>query len=440
MDELREEADNKRVYVIQIDDSQCGFFAIYRYILEYIYFADKLNMIPVIDIKNCLYKEKATIFGTDNPYEYYFKQPLNKRIEEISDLDHKCYSKVRDREIVSISFVGESATYNITEDYMDEMALVIKRYVKLNQKTQEYIEKSIQEIIGSKKVLGVHIRGTDFEVEYTNHPKFVALEDYFSVIDEQLQRNDWDGIFLATDDNRILKKMKERYGQKLLTYTNYRGDHKESIAFSDDARDKHKYTLGLEVLRDAYTLAACLGMVCGVSQVAICARMIKISQGQRYGFLKVLEKGISKDGLAFVGNVMQCKEESIETSQEYVQKLREFYSVMNQWLYIHHSKRSLVDYFEKYQYKNIAIYGMRELGRNLCDELQYSNVSVDYFIDMSKGVTYKSLKRYSPNDDLPPVDVIIVTAIHYYDDIRNKLSDRVQCPIISLDKVIRELV
>ena len=83
---------------------------------------------------------------------------------------------------------------------------------------------------------------------------------------------------------------------------------------------------------------------------------------------------------------------------------------------------------------------MRDLGRNLYDELQDSNISVDYFIDMSKGVTYKSLKRYSPNDDLPPVDVIIVTAIHYYDDIRNKLSDRVQCPIISLDKVIRELV
>jgi hypothetical protein len=37
---------------------------------------------------------------------------------------------------------------------------------------------------------------------------------------------------------------------------------------------------------------------------------------------------------------------------------------------------------------------------------------------------------------LPEFDVIIVTAIHYYDEIKLDLSNNVGCPIISLMNVI----
>lgn len=434
------EKENKKFYFIQIDDLQCGFFAIFRYLLEYLYISDKLEMIPIIDIKNSLYKEEEKIGGTNNPYEYYFEQPSNLKVEDVQSLSNICYSNPRDRELVSIALTGESATYKITEDYMKKMALILHKYIKLNVPTQKYINDSVRNTIGNKRVLGVHIRGTDFKVGYTNHPIYVPLQAYINVIDQQIKYNDWDKIFLATDDSNVLQQLINRYGDKLIYYNSYRGESNVSIAFSDNKRDKHKYNLGLEVLRDAYTLAFCQGLVCGVSQVAICSRIIKKSIGQEYDYIEIIKSGIKKEGLSFIGNATQYKEEATESSQDNIQKLREFYCILNQWIYIHHQRKSLVEYFEKHNYRNIAIYGMKELGKNLCDELMDSDISVDYVIDMNKKNTYKSLKLYRPDDNLPQIDIIVITAIHYYKDIKRKLEDKVKCPIISLESIIKELM
>ena len=45
-----------------------------------------------------------------------------------------------------------------------------------------------------------------------------------------------------------------------------------------------------------------------------------------------------------------------------------------------------------------------------------------------------------PNPNLEEVDVIIVTAIHYYDEIEREMSEYVDCPIVSLEDVIYDLV
>ena len=49
----------------------------------------------------------------------------------------------------------------------------------------------------------------------------------------------------------------------------------ESIAFSTNKRENHKYLLGLEVLRDEYTLTCCEGLVCGYSNVTFMARIMR---------------------------------------------------------------------------------------------------------------------------------------------------------------------
>ena len=46
------------------------------------------------------------------------------------------------------------------------------------------------------------------------------------------------------------------------------------VAFEKSGRKKHKYRLGLEVLRDMHTLAMCDGLVVGISQVAVCDKGI----------------------------------------------------------------------------------------------------------------------------------------------------------------------
>ncbi len=45
--------------------------------------------------------------------------------------------------------------------------------------------------------------------------------------------------------------------------------------FIDDERENHHYLLGLEIIRDVYTLAACTGFVCGMSYVSFVVQILK---------------------------------------------------------------------------------------------------------------------------------------------------------------------
>lgn len=41
-----------------------------------------------------------------------------------------------------------------------------------------------------------------------------------------------------------------------------------------------------------------------------------------------------------------------------------------------------------------------------------------------------------PDDTLPDVDAIIVTAFFFFDEIEQELEDKIDCPIISIEDVV----
>ena len=57
--------------------------------------------------------------------------------------------------------------------------------------------------------------------------------------------------------------------------------------------------MGYEVLRDMYALAACDGLVAGLSQVVNCARIVKESSGEEYDTLCIINNGINISGKQF---------------------------------------------------------------------------------------------------------------------------------------------
>lgn len=121
------------------------------------------------------------------------------------------------------------------------------------------------------------------------------------------------------------------------------------------------------------------------------------------------------------------------------EKFRIMYQLMEKWMRIKMAKKTLIPYFEIYDYKNIAIYGMGDIGKLLLDELDDSTISVKYGID--KNVTdLGKIQVVNPDDNLEKVDAIVVTAIAYFDEIEKMLSEKVNCPIISLEDIIYELV
>lgn len=130
---------------------------------------------------------------------------------------------------------------------------------------------------------------------------------------------------------------------------------------------------------------------------------------------------------------------SIEEKQEVLKKVHVLYCAFDRWLQIRQAGKTLAEYFQKNNYKTIAVYGMKELGERLVDELENSGIKVCYAIDKNADNIYSVVDIVTPDDDLEPVDVIVVTAIYYYDEIVDVLSKKVDCPIVSLEDVLFEL-
>ena len=102
--------------------------------------------------------------------------------------------------------------------------------------------------------------------------------------------------------------------------------------------------------------------------------------------------------------------------------------------------KSLETYFEQNGFHKVAIYGMGEVGEVLLRELQGSKIDVRYGIDQRASSVFSKLKILSPKEELAQVDVIVVTAIAYYDEIRRQLKEKVKCPIISLENILNEKI
>lgn len=129
----------------------------------------------------------------------------------------------------------------------------------------------------------------------------------------------------------------------------------------------------------------------------------------------------------------------IKEKDEVLKKVHVLYRAFDQWTQIHQEGKSLKEYFQQYNYKSVAIYGMKELGERLYDELKGSDIEVAYIIDKNADTIYAEVDVVEPGEKLAPVDVIVVTAIYYFDEIEEMLSKKVQCPVISLEDILYEV-
>ncbi len=112
------------------------------------------------------------------------------------------------------------------------------------------------------------------------------------------------------------------------------------------------------------------------------------------------------------------------------------YLMMNEWMQLRQKGRNLSEFFAEKGYKTIAIYGMHHTGITLQNELDGTGIQIAYGIDANAESIYSDIEVKKPTDDLPPVDVIVVTPIYYFIEIEEKLEGRVTCPILSLDDVV----
>ena len=125
--------------------------------------------------------------------------------------------------------------------------------------------------------------------------------------------------------------------------------------------------------------------------------------------------------------------------QRVFDKYLALFLMMNQWVKVKQDGKNLVSYFEKNGYKRIAIYGMSTAGKTLLDELNGTSIQVAYGIDKNADKICSEINILSMGDDLEPVDAVVVAAITFFDEIKEKLSEKVKYPIISLKDILAEV-
>lgn len=117
------------------------------------------------------------------------------------------------------------------------------------------------------------------------------------------------------------------------------------------------------------------------------------------------------------------------------------FHVVRRWLNLKNNGVNLANFFKEQSYNRIAIYGLGYIGRSFLCEVENSGLSVQYALDKKNSlIDFKQqLKVFQLEDDLPKVDMVVVTLVERYENIVKQLKEKLKCPIITIEELISEL-
>lgn len=168
----------------------------------------------------------------------------------------------------------------------NEIALyskLFKKYVMPNESTRQYFEDEVQTIFGEKRrILGVLSRGTDYVTTFglTNETKNESVEFLITQAKEALENQNFDYIYLATEERRIEERFRDVFGYKVLVNKRQYFDDSFYSLNPDTARisqvgfgrKRDSYYKSLEYLSSINLLSQCdalIGINCGGTRAAL---------------------------------------------------------------------------------------------------------------------------------------------------------------------------
>lgn len=223
---------------IIIQNRNCGFFSDFNTIVGSLNYIKKNNIQNFYFVwENVFYQEKKynmfdEYFYKQNPYEYFEDSLTNTAV----DLGWKTIEAAE----ALLKTKGDIFGF-------EELHQTLKHF--------NYFENPIFKQIKNKtfikpKTIGIHVRQTD----HWGHGQLLPIQYYFQKLEEKL--NQYENIFLATDEVRVVDEFMKRYGNRV--YIN------QDIVRSDNHIPIHtgkyinyKEKLAEDVLLDAISLSLC---------------------------------------------------------------------------------------------------------------------------------------------------------------------------------------
>lgn len=130
-----------------------------------------------------------------------------------------------------------------------------------------------------------------------------------------------------------------------------------------------------------------------------------------------------------------------DTNLRYLDRYREYFILLNQWLLLKQNNISISHYLIEKGYTKIAVYGMGFIGFRLCDELKDTEVKIMRTIDRAANTIYHPLGVWEPNAgfrDLD-VDVVIITVNTLDCSTIHSYMDNKEIPVLKIEDIIYNL-
>ena len=127
-----------------------------------------------------------------------------------------------------------------------------------------------------------------------------------------------------------------------------------------------------------------------------------------------------------------------EKLKEIAERRTSFYNLLSKWMELKFKGVSVADSLIEKGYKNVAIYGAGKHGKFLLNDLKGSKINICYLIDKNTCLQNElGFPVYSMKDDLPKVDVIIITPYLEMKNIQRDILNKGDYNILGLDSLIQ---
>lgn len=275
---------DKLFYVIRDPKERAGLFSVYNYVVHYLKKCEKLNAIPIIDMK--YYPNEVIVddryVGKQNIWERYFQQPYGYTLEEVYQSKNVIMGSSADP--ASLGEIYDS------DEILASHAL-LEKYVLMNDNMLDKCQQVFKKLhMDDGKTLAVICRGTDYVgTKPHGHSIMPSVEKVIATVDEKME--EWGGfsrIYLATEDEGIYQTLKNVYGDKIISYQNTRFQETKDRVLSQliDESDEEDFKRKLceEYFISIWLVSQCNALIAPIVSSALAALRMKGEYEHTYIF------------------------------------------------------------------------------------------------------------------------------------------------------------
>ena len=239
---------DKVFFVIRRNGPIVGLFSFVCTNIGWIKYAIDQGYIPVIDMQSIpnIYLEKKDV-GKKNAWEYYFEQPCGYSLKDIRHSQNVILSDGGSPKDFPMITMYKNGNISMWRD-------IYKEYIRVVPDIAKEIEDETRKIKSAyRRIVGVNVRGTDYtELKPSGHPRQPSMDEAILITHEKIAEWGCDAIYLATEDEAIVDRFLQEFGDQVilpdvLRY-DYRKEHNTYITQNGFNRKNDRYLRGREYL------------------------------------------------------------------------------------------------------------------------------------------------------------------------------------------------